>query len=279
MAAVKGFLSNCDSDVCGNSVIQLGSSRIIGGQKTVSGTLPWMALLASCGNFACGGVILNKQFILTAAHCFLENGDGCDIKSRGNWDVYLGKQNVQKYDFGEMKFQVESIFTHPLYDNVNHINDIALLKLTQNITYNSLISPVCLPTIVQTPHAGQSCIVAGYGDTLTFDRYVLHHVAVPIVSDDQCQQPDWYGTRAIFFPPTQFCAGLQEGGKDACYGDSGSPLICKFDGKWFASGIVSSGQRCGLPKQPGIYSNVTHNEFWIRTTLATHSNLLPCDIF
>ena len=37
------------------------------------------------------------------------------------------------------------------------------------------------------------------------------------------------------------CAGHHVTGVDACPGDSGGPLECKFDGKWAIVGIVSWG--------------------------------------
>ena len=37
------------------------------------------------------------------------------------------------------------------------------------------------------------------------------------------------------------CAGHHVTGVDACPGDSGGPLECKYDGKWTIVGIVSWG--------------------------------------
>ena len=45
--------------------------------------------------------------------------------------------------------------------------------------------------------------------------FSLKQVTVPVVSDEQCSQPDWYGT-SFYIPPEQFCAGFAEGGMDAC---------------------------------------------------------------
>ena len=48
------------------------------------------------------------------------------------------------------------------------------------------------------------------------------------------------------------CAGVSEGGKDACQGDSGCPLACGSH----LVGIVSWGVVCVKSDYPGVYSNV-----------------------
>ena len=52
---------------------------------------------------------------------------------------------------------------------------------------------------------------------------------------------------------TLMCTGLKEGGKDACKGDGGSPLVCEVDGVWQLAGIVSWGVGCGTRDIPGVY--------------------------
>ena len=59
------------------------------------------------------------------------------------------------------------------------------------------------------------------------------------------------------------CAGSSSGGKDACTGDSGGPLMCqrKSSCSWFLAGVVSWGYSCG--QTYGIYTNVVNYEEWI----------------
>lgn len=59
---------------CGTDAI---SSSIVGGENAKEGEFPYMALLGKkivrrgkiIDHFSCGGSIINKWYILTAAHC------------------------------------------------------------------------------------------------------------------------------------------------------------------------------------------------------------------
>ena len=54
------------------------------------------------------------------------------------------------------------------------------------------------------------------------------------------------------------CAGVPEGGKDACQGDSGGALLLKKSGKQV--GIVSWGKGCAQKEYPGVYTNLADKE-------------------
>lgn len=71
-----------------------------------------------------------------------------------------------------------------------------------------------------------------------------------------------YGENTI--QPSMICAGVHNGGKDACRGDSGGPLVQMVKGvSRVQVGIVSWGIGCARPNYPGVYSNVAHLNSWI----------------
>ncbi|VEN34355.1 unnamed protein product, partial [Callosobruchus maculatus] len=75
----------------------------------------------------------------------------------------------------------------------------------------------------------------------------LQEVDLPIITRESCLAYEW-------LPENVICAGYKEGSKDTCWADSGGPLVVNDT----VVGIVSFGAECGLPKHPGVYTNVAH---------------------
>jgi secreted trypsin-like serine protease len=77
---------------------------------------------------------------------------------------------------------------------------------------------------------------------------------VPFVDDSQCGQayPELVADEEI-------CAGdWDNGGVDTCQGDSGGPMFSKDDSDtWVQIGIVSWGNGCARPQNPGVYTQVS----------------------
>ncbi|XP_041362216.1 prostasin-like [Gigantopelta aegis] len=262
LAVVAGVTSTGTS-TCGVPKIQPTQTRIVGGHEARSGSLPWMAMLAELNYPVCGGAVISDHVILTAAHCF-ETPESRDPR---RWTVVLGKHHVDRYDVTQRSYHVRRIVMHENYNNHTVRNDVALVVLWERIRYSDYISPICLPKLNRNMVVGKSCLIAGWGDTLgTSKGTVLNQVNVPIIGDHVCSQPTWYGNQ--FLPMTTFCAGYKNGGKDACAGDSGSPLACSVDGKWYVHGIASWGYGCAEPRWPGIYTDVTVYTHWIRQSIA-----------
>ena len=65
------------------------------------------------------------------------------------------------------------------------------------------------------------------------------------------------------------CAGYANGGKDACSGDSGGPLICKNGNNAVITGIVSWGIECALENYPGVYTRVPYFLQWIKKNMVS----------
>ena len=106
--------------------------------------------------------------------------------------------------------------------------------------------------------------VAGWGDqtpTLGLNSTNrLRYVDLKVVSDSECGRAN-----LGFHGPSGVCA--EELAKDSCNGDSGGPLFHNGTTR-IQVGIVSYGTGCGLPKFPGVYSEVNNSEIrsWITNT-------------
>ena len=86
---------------------------------------------------------------------------------------------------------------------------------------------------------------------------------------DHVQCVEMYKKIYAKFGENQICAG-GEPGKDACYGDSGGPLMHTFKSsapnsvqQWYEEGVVSRGIGCGIENNPAIYTKVSQYLEWI----------------
>ncbi len=97
--------------------------------------------------------------------------------------------------------------------------------------------------------------------------FKLQAVDVPIVSNENCQAAiePYLGEEVI--TEHKLCAGFQEGGKDACFGDSGGPLLIQEGEQWTQIGIVSFGVDCARPFIPGVYTRLSSFLDFIDTTI------------
>ncbi|KAK7111762.1 trypsin-1-like [Littorina saxatilis] len=266
----------CDNAVtrqCGHPMVQPSSARIVGGQEAQIGSWPWIVALAEDDFAVCAGAIINDRIILTAAHCFEDTLS----RNASRWRVAAGKHHLLKNDRGEAHLNVESIIMHDHFVHDTVENDIAIVVVRETIPFTNFIRPICLPSgTAQTAlHEGKACLMAGWGNTKdTGSSEVLRQVTVPVIPDDVCAKPGWY--YHDFIPLKTFCAGYEEGGRDACAGDSGGPLISKFDGHWYVTGIASWGYSCAEARWPGIYTNVTYYLPWIHKQMAARGFDVPC---
>jgi len=246
------------------------SAYIVGGTEALKNRYPWQVRIQTCYGrscYSCGGSIINKEYILTAAHCIKSNDYG--FAQENGVNVIVGAHYLDGYESGRQTVSVSRIIPHENYVSKTMENDIALLKLATPLTWTDKIRPVCLPDsdLSSTGSRGKTCVISGWGKLQTGGESadVLQMAYVPIIPDSECagSGPGKWGLNQIF--DTTVCAG-QLGSKATCQGDSGGPLVCAdgygADKPFTLIGATSfGGSRCEA--LPNVFSNVYMFRSWI----------------
>jgi secreted trypsin-like serine protease len=244
-------------------------SKIIGGSTVSISSFPWQIFLIS-GNYQCGGTIINKKWILTAAHCVKDKTTNETI-SPTLMIVRVGANNP--YNGTGKPYSVSQVYPHESYNPSTYLNDIALLKLKDSINFANA-TPIKMVTTYDAANGmidpGVLSTVSGWGLTSVNPQILpltLQAVSLPIVYPSNAE--------AIFgsVPVTDIIAGYHNGGKDACSGDSGGPLTVPVYDEVKIAGIVSWGdENCTTY---GGYTNVSMFRTWIYSKTGIQQDYIP----
>eukprot|EP00559_Dactyliosolen_fragilissimus_P002419 CAMPEP_0184862686 /NCGR_PEP_ID=MMETSP0580-20130426/7096_1 /TAXON_ID=1118495 /ORGANISM="Dactyliosolen fragilissimus" /LENGTH=564 /DNA_ID=CAMNT_0027360643 /DNA_START=105 /DNA_END=1799 /DNA_ORIENTATION=+ len=241
-------------------------SRIIGGVDVPSGTYPWFARgITSNGDWhGCGGSLISSEYVLTAAHCTGSPAHSFQIGALcPNQSNNCGQNMVT--------VQVDEVIDHPSYNSNSLNNDFSLIRLKTKVQGIDPV-PIDQGTYVDNYTSSKRDLwPIGFGNmNPNGANYspTLKHVEVAYVTDSACKSA--YGNTNI--KPAMMCAA--DPGQDSCQGDSGGPLYDNEES--VLVGVVSWGYGCADPKFPGVYSKISDEFNWIKSTVCNgHSNPKP----
>ncbi len=238
--------------------------QVVGGKAVPNGKYPFVVALLDTRNGRsayqqqfCGGTLIGRSSVLTAAHCV----EGLPARPLR---VAVGRTKLNSQQ-GQLR-RVSRISVHPRYDSRRNFGyDAAVLKLNKPV---SGVKPIRLSGRKQDflENPGRRATVAGWGNTTVQppeggnrvsypDR--MREVRVPLVADRRGKAV--YGKDYL----PRIMVATYAPGRGVCWGDSGGPLFSRAGGAHWQVGITSFGAGCGAKGYPQVYTEV--NAFAIKS--------------
>jgi trypsin len=249
-AAVLAAMLLCGATVVAGAVQSADAQpRIVGGDDASTATTPWVvAVTTDSGVFFCGGTLVSPTKVVTAAHCVTQqSATGAMFAKRpSSLRIVAGRTDLRAGDGVDVA--VSKVWFDSSFHDANVGDDVAVLTLAQAVWYRTL--PLVAASDTTSYRPGTNATVLGWGRTGEDDPAspTLRSVVVPMIADAECGRAS-----AKFDPGSMVCAGYPGGGRDACAGDSGGPMV--VDGRLV--GIVSWGDGCARAGKPGFYTRVS----------------------
>nr|XP_032625945.1 serine protease 27-like [Chelonoidis abingdonii] len=258
------------------------SGRTLNGQDAKAGAWPWQVSVQRYDSHICGGSLISKSWMVSAAHCFdpitvwLFPSRSTPEPAVPQRQVQVGENRIVSETPTQMFSSVKQVVLHRYYNSSTFLADIVLVELEKPIAFTASISPVCLLDASIHVPAGDACWVTGWGnihpeassslaetlqelEVLTIDTTICNDHFREALQKSAGDNP---------IKEDMKCAGHIEGYKGTDPGDSGGPLVCDEDGTWYLAGIVSWLLKTTVNSvaagYPGVYNRLNVHNNWIQ---------------
>lgn len=253
--------------------------RVINAFTVKAGTAPWQALiwrperigrftLGDADRVQCGGAVIRTGWILTAAHCLIDEDKKAGFRVpiiTGGHRIRLGVYNPLARE--GYSYRILRVVRHPDYKPGNFAFDIALIQYDpKGERLGDVVHPVARirvdpqPMEERTIRARDPAYTYGWGRTALEGGgkppSELRGARLELRDMENC-------TRITNFRDAMrgavLCAAGARG-EQACFGDSGGPLISYTDADRTPTviGVVSAGVKCGRTGIPSRFTRIGH---------------------
>ena len=198
--------------------VSIPQPRIIGGTNADKGRYPYMVSLVNSFTRAhkCGGVLVAKDMVLTAAHCV------------GKMDLaQVGRYNRLDVNETYDELSILKEYPHPLYLDAFSNYDFMLLKLDGS-SNNNLVR-LNKDKLDSDNSPILTAIGFGVTDPDNYDAAdILQEAKLNYMSNEICElSSDGENSYDGYLNNNMMCASAEE--RDTCYGDSGGPLLIRHE--------------------------------------------------
>jgi hypothetical protein len=247
------------------------SPRIVGGSDANPSRYPYFTWLRM-DKLTCAGSLIWEDIVLTAGHCLIP---GATVTAYVNRTNRL-EASEYEYERAVVDFRRHPDYTKSMF-SVSETNDVMVYKLASRIDPGTGVKPVRLNSSPLQPLDGQLLTVMGLGRTSDTGQLatLLQDVDINKIEFNDCNDGDSFNGEII--DEAMICAGVTTGGKDACAGDSGAPLVLRGadPSQDVQMGLVSFGEGCAKVNFPGVYTRVSFYNDWIKASICEISSHPP----
>ncbi|KPI90987.1 Chymotrypsin-1 [Papilio xuthus] len=241
------------------------TGRIVGGSN--AGNVPFMVALSSgliSRSFLCGGSLVGRRRVLTAAHCIAAVFSGGSLTN-----TLRGTVGTNRWNSGGTNYNFARNITHPNYVAGIIKNDIGLLVTTADVALNNAVQIVALNydfigANVGTTVYGWGRIRQGGQSSATLLQLHKNTFDGARCVTEVARMAQQLNIRAPAVQPHIEICTFHSANHGTCHGDSGGPLVHRSNGRQM--GIVSWGLPCARGA-PDMFVRISAYRSWLQSNM------------
>lgn len=232
--------------------------RVTGGVDAINNSASFIVSFQYQSQHYCAGSIINKNWILTAAHCLKTN------KLVKNTIIVAGTTNIKDIAASAQRRTIDHFLVNDLYTGDIAPYDIGLAFTNKPFAWSAAVKAIDLPSNGYT--SSGNAVLYGWGSTSKTNSEdfpsILQEATVTLIPLKVCAAA--MGPKSIYIHDTNICTGPLSSRVGICQADSGGPLIQEFNDKTILIGVASWGKTpCGQLNSPSVYVKVSSVVSWI----------------